>query len=163
MTEKHLEPGYRPGSVSRPRSGSDLGLAVHAWASSPSQRRDLQCRNACPRRARLVWELDSSGAALNPLGSGAPRPERQSYHRVRRVSRAIADLAGSESIEPMHPCRCNPVPAPRHGRSLETIGLNSESLTLVGDNRPEFRSIVPIGVGPSRSARSPSTGFSLRV
>jgi magnesium chelatase family protein len=51
---------------------------------------------------RAFCQLDSSGAALIRSAVERMGLSARAYHRVLRVSRTIADLAGSESIEPLH-------------------------------------------------------------
>ena len=55
-----------------------------------------------PAEVRLCCELDLAGrslivAAMRPLGLSA-----RAYHRVPKLSRTIADLAGSEAIGVPH-------------------------------------------------------------
>ena len=60
--------------------------------------------NAGMQQAQLrkYCALDETGVALMRQAFDALHLTARSYDRILRVARTIADLAGSESIEPMH-------------------------------------------------------------
>jgi predicted ATPase with chaperone activity len=51
---------------------------------------------------RTFCELESSGATLLRSATERLGLSARAYHRVLRVARTIADLAGEERIAPMH-------------------------------------------------------------
>jgi magnesium chelatase family protein len=51
---------------------------------------------------RQFCKLDESGQALMRAAMGQLNLSARAYHRVLKLARTIADLAGSEDIQPPH-------------------------------------------------------------
>ncbi len=55
-----------------------------------------------PAEVRLHCELDDTGRALMKAAMSQLQLSARAYHRVLKLARTIADLAGSEKIQPSH-------------------------------------------------------------
>jgi magnesium chelatase family protein len=55
-----------------------------------------------PAEVRLYCQLDDTGRALMKTAMSQLQLSARAYHRVLKLSRTIADLAGSDSIKPAH-------------------------------------------------------------
>jgi len=54
------------------------------------------------RRSAQVFALDDTGRALMQTAMNQLQLSARVYHRVLKLARTIADLAGSEAIQPTH-------------------------------------------------------------
>ena len=72
----------------------------------------ITCNNEMgPGELRQYCVLDESSRALMKSAMRQLQPSARAYHRVRKLSRTIADLAGSEAITAAHlpqPLQCRP-------------------------------------------------------
>jgi magnesium chelatase family protein len=71
-------------------------------SSRRSGRRSLLNASLSPRSIRNQCKLDDPSDAMLRRGSAAFDLSARACHRILRVSRTIADLEGSESIQPEH-------------------------------------------------------------
>ena len=55
-----------------------------------------------PADVRQHCQLDEAGSALMRSAMSQLQLSARAYHRVLKLARTIADLAGSEGIEPAH-------------------------------------------------------------
>ena len=55
-----------------------------------------------PKEVRIYCKLDEAGNALIKAATRQLGLSARSFHRILKVSRTIADLSGSESIETTH-------------------------------------------------------------
>ena len=55
-----------------------------------------------PAEVRKYCQLDDSGSALMRTAMHQLQLSARAYHRVLKLARTIADLAGSKSIQPAH-------------------------------------------------------------
>jgi magnesium chelatase family protein len=55
-----------------------------------------------PAEVRKFCELDETGRNLMKAASQQLQLSARSYHRILKLARTIADLAGSEKILPQH-------------------------------------------------------------
>ncbi len=55
-----------------------------------------------PAEVRQYCELDDTGRALMKAAMSQLQLSARAYHRVLKLARTIADLAGSETIAPSH-------------------------------------------------------------
>jgi magnesium chelatase family protein len=55
-----------------------------------------------PADVRKFCVLDETGQALMQTAMNQLQLSARAYHRVLKLARTIADLAGSESIQPVH-------------------------------------------------------------
>ncbi len=55
-----------------------------------------------PAEVRQFCQLDETGRALMKTAMSQLQLSARAYHRVLKLSRTIADLAGSERITPQH-------------------------------------------------------------
>jgi magnesium chelatase family protein len=55
-----------------------------------------------PAEIRKFCVLDESGQALMQSAMNQMQLSARAYHRVLKLARTIADLAGSETIQPTH-------------------------------------------------------------
>jgi magnesium chelatase family protein len=55
-----------------------------------------------PAEVRRFCDLDGTGQALMKTAMAQLQLSARAYHRVLKLARTIADLAGSESIHPPH-------------------------------------------------------------
>ena len=82
----------------RQRVRFDSGGATHlAGASYISCNADMR-----PAEVRKFCALDETGQALMKTAMAQLQLSARAYHRVLKLARTIADLAGSESISPAH-------------------------------------------------------------
>lgn len=65
-----------------------------AWSSRNADMRPTDVRKYCA--------LDSTGQALMQTAMNQLQLSGRAYHRVLKLVRTIADLAGSENIQPLH-------------------------------------------------------------
>ena len=67
------------------------------------QKENIRCNAQLkPRQIRRHCELDAEGRRLLELAMGRLGLSARAYHRILKVSRTIADLDGSEKIQPRH-------------------------------------------------------------
>jgi len=55
-----------------------------------------------PAEVRQFCQLDETGSSLMRTAMNQLQLSARAYHRVLKLARTIADLAGSEGIEPNH-------------------------------------------------------------
>jgi magnesium chelatase family protein len=55
-----------------------------------------------PAEVRLYCQLDDTGRALMKTAMARLNLSARAYHRVLKLARTIADLAGAENIAPSH-------------------------------------------------------------
>jgi len=55
-----------------------------------------------PAEVRQFCELDEAGRSLMRMAMGQLQLSARAYHRVLKLARTIADLAGSEHIQTPH-------------------------------------------------------------
>lgn len=87
-----------------PREENSATVRARVIKARQQQLRRQQCNNAALAGLLLKQHCDLSkeGKTLLEQASQALHLSPRSYHRVLRVARTIADLAGSESIETLH-------------------------------------------------------------
>ncbi len=68
-----------------------------ALTTAPTCNSDMR-----PAEVRLFCNLDETGRALMRMAMNQLQLSARAYHRVLKLSRTIADLAGSEQIQPAH-------------------------------------------------------------
>jgi len=76
-------------------------------ASQPMHAVSLQASIACnadmrPAEVRLFCSLDDTCRALMKTAMSQLQLSARAYHRVLKLARTIADLAGAEQIAPQH-------------------------------------------------------------
>ena len=82
----------------RQRERFDNGKGGHPYQpSAPTCNADMR-----PAEVRKFCVLDESGKALMQSAMNQLQLSARAYHRVLKLARTIADLAGSESIGPTH-------------------------------------------------------------
>jgi magnesium chelatase family protein len=86
-----------------PSEGSDaIRTRVVAARETQVARAGITNARLAPKQIRLYCKLDSTGSELLKMATSELNLSARAYDRVLKVSRTIADLAGSESIEPAH-------------------------------------------------------------
>jgi magnesium chelatase family protein len=55
-----------------------------------------------PAEVRQFCDLDDTGRALMKTAMSQLQLSARAYHRILKLARTIADLAGSEGIQPSH-------------------------------------------------------------
>ena len=73
------------------------------FAGAPDQRRKLTCNaDMGAAEVRQYCEVDPSGKALLRAAMQQLHMSARAYHRILKLARTIADLAGSEAIQTPH-------------------------------------------------------------
>jgi magnesium chelatase family protein len=95
--------GSKHGSDERKLEGASHSNPSQALDKSATHQLNLTCNaDMRPAEVRQFCQLDDAGSALIRTAMNQLQLSARAYHRVLKLSRTIADLAGSEGIEPNH-------------------------------------------------------------
>jgi predicted ATPase with chaperone activity len=83
-------------------SSRSIRARVEAAAHRQAERQGKLNAKLTPRRIEAVCGLDSKGEALLRQAIATLHLSARAYHRVLKVARTIADLAGRESVQTPH-------------------------------------------------------------
>jgi magnesium chelatase family protein len=103
--EEMLAPPSGEGSEeARPRIAKARRIQSERFRSGRSGkgRKEKLNSSMTPASVARHCELEPSGRALLEAAIGSLGLSARGFHRVLKVARTIADLAGAEAIEPMH-------------------------------------------------------------
>ena len=98
-----------PGRASRAIRAAGGGRRARPDASALPGTQLMTCNaDMGPAEVRKYCDLDDTGRALMKAAMSQLQLTARAYHRVLKLARTIADLAGSETIEPgTWPRRCS--------------------------------------------------------
>jgi magnesium chelatase family protein len=95
--------GSMHGSNERKLEGASHSNPSQALDKSAMHQLNMVCNaDMRPAEVRQFCQLDDAGSALIRTAMNQLQLSARAYHRVLKLSRTIADLAGSERIEPNH-------------------------------------------------------------
>ena len=90
----------KPSSVVRARVGAARERQRQRFASADSH---VHCNaDMTPADVRVFCKLDATGQSLMRSAMQQLQLSARAFHRVLKIARTIADLAGSEEIAPAH-------------------------------------------------------------
>jgi magnesium chelatase family protein len=85
------------------RSDSRVGGRLAHFEGSRAAATDITCNaDMRPAEVRQFCALDDTGRSLMKTAMNQLQLSARAYHRVLKLARTIADLAGAESIQPAH-------------------------------------------------------------
>jgi magnesium chelatase family protein len=90
--------------LGEPSSGVQTRVqASREWQRERFKDSDLTCNaDMGPAEVRRYCKLDATGSALMRTAMNQMQLSARAYHRVLKLARTIADLAGEDSITPAH-------------------------------------------------------------
>jgi magnesium chelatase family protein len=92
-----------PSAVLQSRVEAAREIQRRRFSSQPSKLQPVTCNSDMrPAEVRKFCELDDTGRALMKAAMQQLQLSARAYHRVLKLARTIADLAGSEHIQPAH-------------------------------------------------------------
>jgi magnesium chelatase family protein len=92
-----------PSAVFQARVEAAREIQRRRFSSQPANLQPVTCNSDMrPAEVRKFCELDDTGRALMKAAMQQLQLSARAYHRVLKLARTIADLAGSEHIQPPH-------------------------------------------------------------
>jgi len=110
-----------PSSAVRERVTAARVCQAERFAKASPGSRLLTNADMGPAEVRLHCQIDGAGQRLMQAAMRQLHLSARAYHRVLKLSRTIADLAGADNIGPAHLGRGDPVSATASGVSEPTL------------------------------------------
>ena len=87
------------------RARAEIAREVQRARFASFARTDLACNadtRSGPAEVRKLCQLDEAGTALMRTAMSQPQLSTRAFHRVLKLARTVADLAGADAIRPAH-------------------------------------------------------------